>query len=431
MIDGTDQPGFGGTTLSVTDEGPDAWKVIRKKDGHMLLTANWKLSEDGNTLTDEFSLIAPNGSASTVNYVYKRTGGGAGFAGDWVSTSEAVNFVYLLQIRPYEGDGLSIIDSSSELTRNMKLDGKEYPNAGPNAAIVVASSIRQLDEHTLELRDRGSNSKSFSTREIKLSSDLNTLTMTQQGSGRSEPQIFVFERVADNPFVGDWKLSPSKSKLTDEMKVESAGGDKYTFNFGGGNETIAVDGRDQPGGYGTTLSVAVEGPNAWKVIRKKDGRMLITANWTLSKDGSTLTDDFTGINANGSSYNLKYLYQRTGGGSGFSGDWVSTSEAVNTVVVLQVRPYEGDGLSFINLSDGTTTNLKFDGKDYPVQGANVTGLTSSIRRVNEHTLEMNGKFNGKPRNTQQVELSSDLKSLTMTVHRVGRSVPNILVFERQ
>jgi hypothetical protein len=32
--------------------------------------------------------------------------------------------------------------------------------------------------------------------------------------------------------------------------------------------------------------------------------------------------------------------------------------------------------------------------------------------------------------TQQIILSSDLKTLTMTVHIVGRSEPNILLFER-
>jgi hypothetical protein len=31
---------------------------------------------------------------------------------------------------------------------------------------------------------------------------------------------------ADDPMVGDWKLNPQKSKLTDEMKVTSLGGNK-------------------------------------------------------------------------------------------------------------------------------------------------------------------------------------------------------------
>jgi hypothetical protein len=43
-----------------------------------------------------------------------------------------------------------------------------------------------------------------------------------------------------------------------------------------GPETIVVDGTDQPGHYGTTLSVVSEG-DTWKVIRKKDGRMQISA----------------------------------------------------------------------------------------------------------------------------------------------------------
>jgi hypothetical protein len=238
-------------------------------------------------------------------------------------------------------------------------------------------------------------------------------------------------RAADNPFVGDWRLNASRSKLTDVMKIESNGGNKYTFNFGAGPETIVVDGADQPGHYGTTLSVAIEG-DTWKVIRKRDGRTQISAIWSLSEDGSTLTDHFTGFNANGSSYSLNYEYKRKAGGSGFAGEWVSRSESVNSVVMLQVRPYEGDGLSFIEPATDIKRNVRFDGKDYPNLGPNAaTGSTSSIRRVNEHSLEMTYKINGEVIYTQQIELSSDSNTLTMTRHIADESETNIRVFERQ
>jgi hypothetical protein len=207
----------------------------------------------------------------------------------------------------------------------------------------------------------------------------------------------------DDPFVGDWKLNPSRSKMTDVMKVESLGANKYTFNFGAGPETIVIDGTDQPGHYGTTLSIAIVG-DTWRVIRKRDGRMQISAIWSLSEDGSTLTDHFTGFNANGSTYNLNYVYKRKTGGSGFSGEWVSTSETVNSAVTLQVRPYEGDGLSFIEPSTDVIRNVKFDGKDYPNLGPNATpGSTSSIRRVNGHDIEMTYKINGKVLYTQHID----------------------------
>jgi len=237
---------------------------------------------------------------------------------------------------------------------------------------------------------------------------------------------------ANDPFVGEWKLIPSKSKLTDVMKVASVAGNKYAFDFGGGPETIAADGTDQPAGFSTTLSVTIEAPDSWKVVRKKDGHVLLTGIWHLSKDGNTLMDDYTEFAPNGSSTNVKYVYKRTAGTSGFAGTWESTSETVNSVFVIKVQPYEGDGLSFIDSSEGVTKSVKFDGKDYPNVGANVpAGLVSSARRVDQHTLEVTDKFNGKVADTQEIQLSSDGKTLTMTVHTAGRTEPNILVFERQ
>src|SRR6201998_1064096 len=90
---------------------------------------------------------------------------------------------------------------------------------------------------------------------------------------------------ANDPFVGKWKANPSKSKLNDEMKVEAAGANKYTFTFGPGQvDTVLADGTDQPGMSGTTLSVTVKGPNNWEVVRKIKDRMLLKAEWTLSED---------------------------------------------------------------------------------------------------------------------------------------------------
>jgi hypothetical protein len=76
--------------------------------------------------------------------------------------------------------------------------------------------------------------------------------------------------------------------------------------------------------------------------------------------------------------------------------------------------------------------VKFDGKEYPDQGPKVAkGSVSSGRRVNERTLELTHKINGKTTATEQIELSPDLKTLTMTVHTMGKTKPDILVFERQ
>ena len=235
----------------------------------------------------------------------------------------------------------------------------------------------------------------------------------------------------DDPFVGKWKLNPSKSQLTDQMKVEAAGANKYALNLGGGSvETIVADGTDQPGIFGTTLSITVEGPDTWKVVRKRDGRTMLTGIWKLSKDGKTLSDTFRANQPDGSTLSLDYVYERISAGSGFVGTWESTNEKVNSVFEFQIQPYQGDGLSFITPSEHETQNMRFDGKEYLDVGPDVpAGTVSSGRRVNERTLELTDKISGKVATTRRIELSSDLKTLTMTVLPVGQRKPNILVFD--
>jgi hypothetical protein len=248
--------------------------------------------------------------------------------------------------------------------------------------------------------------------------------------------VFLFTGTlwaATDPFAGTWKLNPAKSKLTDQMKVEAAGPNKYTFIFSGDNkESIVADGTDQAGIFGTTFAVTVLSPNQWKLVRKTDGHMTISAIWNLSSDGNTLTDNFTGYRADSSTSNLVYKYKRTAGTSGFAGTWESTAEQVNSVYEMQLETFADDGLSFINPAQKMTKNIKFDGKDYAAEGPNLpAGYATSGRRLSDHAVELTDKIDGKVLDTQQAEVSSDGKTLTITTHIPGQAKPNIQVFERQ
>ena len=239
---------------------------------------------------------------------------------------------------------------------------------------------------------------------------------------------------ADNPFVGKWKLDGAKSRLPDEMKVKKVSANAYAFAFEGGGyaETIVADGTDQPGVFGTTFSVTIMGPNRWKVVRKTNGKMLLSGNWKLSQDGNRLDDDFTMIQPDGSPFNVSYVYKRAAPGPGFAGTWESTSETVNSVFEVEIRPYEEDGLAFIIPAEGVTKNLKFDEKDYGYERPNVKAeFASSMRRVDALTLEMTNKVNGKVAGTEEVKLSPDFKILTMTLHPPGGGRPEIRVFDRE
>ncbi|HEY5060997.1 MAG TPA: hypothetical protein VII52_05645, partial [Gemmatimonadaceae bacterium] len=111
VVDGSDQPGVSGTLLSVQAEAPDTWIVKRRMGSRLLLEATWKLSKGDSTLTDYFRGFELDGSTLSVEYVYRRSGGGSGggsgFAADWQSITETMNSPFLLEVKEFQGDGLS------------------------------------------------------------------------------------------------------------------------------------------------------------------------------------------------------------------------------------------------------------------------------------------------------------------------------------
>jgi len=68
---------------------------------------------------------------------------------------------------------------------------------------------------------------------------------------------------------------------------------------------------------------------------------------------------------------------------------------MNSPYLIEVKAFDGDGLSFITPSEHQTENLKFDGKGYPNEMPNAgPGVTSSVRRVDERNLVMTNKADG-------------------------------------
>lgn len=238
---------------------------------------------------------------------------------------------------------------------------------------------------------------------------------------------------ATDPIAGNWKLDASRSKLFDEMKVAAAGPNAYALNFGGDNiETIVANGTDQPGLFGTTFAITVLDDHHLKCVRKNDGRTTISAIWELSADGNTLTDHFTGYRADGTTSNLLYTYTRAAGSTGFAGTWDSVETQVNSKYEMQIEPYDNGGLSFITPAQKMAKKIKFDGKDYAGEGPNLpAGYVTSGRRTSDHALELTDKINAKVLDTQDVEVSADGQTLTVTTNIPGRSKPNIQVFVRE
>lgn len=238
---------------------------------------------------------------------------------------------------------------------------------------------------------------------------------------------------ANDPFVGKWKLDISRSRYIDQFEVEAAGPNRYAFTFEHyPTETIVADGTDQPGVAGTTLAATMEDAHTWHILRKQAGHVIVSAVWTLSDDGRTLRDAFTGTQPDGVTSTDHLLYRRTAGKAGVVGVWESTDVKLTAdqAYELQIEPYGDHALSFATSVKGAPVKtVTFDGQDHPVAGVN--GATTSGRRAGEQDLEVTNNAGGKFVDRREYRLSPDGKTLTMTVHPTHQTMPSVFVFERE
>lgn len=101
----------------------------------------------------------------------------------------------------------------------------------------------------------------------------------------------------------------------------------------------------------------------------------------------------------------------------------------------------GDGIKFtVDLvgTDGSKSHWGFtanyDGKDVPVTGDSLYGDTVSVTRIDERTIQIVGKFKGKPTTTHMITVSADGKTRTSTAKgtdKNGKPVDSVSYYEKQ
>ena len=237
----------------------------------------------------------------------------------------------------------------------------------------------------------------------------------------------------DDSFVGKWKFNPDKSQLNGlTYKVDQPGTGQLKFTFGDYTETFTL-GKEHVSKYGNTWLITQSGPNAWKWVQKRDGKVTSDAMWTVADDGATSTYVSTEMRPDGSSSHDETKLKRTAGGtSGLVGTWESTEIKVGSSTVIEMAKWGGNGYSMKSPAFREETDFKLDGKDYTPKGPRVAKSTTvSGKAIDAHTMELTYKLKGKTTETDRWELSADGKTLTDTINFSGESKHEVDVYERQ
>jgi hypothetical protein len=239
--------------------------------------------------------------------------------------------------------------------------------------------------------------------------------------------------VAQNPFVGTWKLNQEKSQLAgDTIKFNPAAGESIELAAGGITYSFRADGKPYAVPSGNVAIWRQTSPDSWTTeYRKPDGKLMSTDNWKLSSDQKNLTVTSSGVKANGDLYTDTEEYARTEGTGGLLGAWKSTSVKLSSPNELTIQEAGLDGLILKIAALKATAVTNFDGKEVAVDGPDVpSGLRLSLTRTGPYKFRLVEKLNGSLMDSSEYTVSADGQTMTAVGGAAG-DPPSTSVWEKQ
>lgn len=230
--------------------------------------------------------------------------------------------------------------------------------------------------------------------------------------------------LADNPFVGRWKLDPSRSRqMADRLHYVDLGGGRMRFDDGAAvRYDFALDGKPHRSGEARSMTWRPLGPGRWETTLTIAGRRAETATRALSADGNTLTVHARGVLPDGTAYTHDQRYDRVGAGEGLAGTWRGGAVDTNGMPDGYLISEAGDGVVTWEIpTDRQRLVGRFDGSDMTLAGPHVpAGITFAMTRVSERELRYVMKVEGEPGQYGTVTISDDGDTFTEESWPSGR-----------
>lgn len=198
-IDGKDypRPGFSGQTVSWTRVSDTVFESSIKRDGALIASGRWTLSDGGRHLTQATIPVRANGDNDINIIEYVRTAGdGITLLGEWkpISSHSAVPDLFVITL---VDDELQVFyPKYGFIVYTMRLDGRRYRLTSPNAAAGASSAAEGLEPRMLR-RITYQNEEPTLEAAMSVSADGETMTVTTRNpsSSRSdESSIVIYER---------------------------------------------------------------------------------------------------------------------------------------------------------------------------------------------------------------------------------------------
>ena len=242
----------------------------------------------------------------------------------------------------------------------------------------------------------------------------------------------VYAWAAQSPFDGTWKFNLKNlpfHQMFGRPRILVLQNGTYQCLSCNPKYKVTADGTDQPipGSKGiSTMATKVVDNKTVLMTTKMDGKVFILEKVTASADGKMSTEE-TIYQAGKEPGHIKATYIRLASGPAgshvISGTW-QLQESITPGIIIKSSP---NGLMMSVF--GEAYDAKLDGKDYPVKGS--AGRTVSLKKVNNRSIDLTIKRDGKIAVVNHMTVSADGKTLTVKAETKAQNDTRSFTFTKQ
>jgi hypothetical protein len=244
--------------------------------------------------------------------------------------------------------------------------------------------------------------------------------------------------VAQSSFDGTWKTDLTRIQFSQKPDVFLLRSGEYQCKTCFPLIDVKADGMDHKitgHPYFDAVNIKIEDDRTIMETDKKDGKIVATSKFTVSKDGSTAAVEFTDSNASNSGpvtgkMSMARVDNGPVGSHAISGSWrITAVDSVSSNALFTTYKVKGNTLH-MSSTTGQSYTAKLDGTDASYKGD--PGITSvSVKRIDKNTLEETDKRDGQAHTVIRMMTSADGKTMQVAVHDLTSDQTNRFTMVKQ
>jgi hypothetical protein len=174
--DGTKTDTPGGATVAIQKQGEDSYHQTLWRKGKELSQSDWKLSDEGKTLTIHEFGTRPDGEKFDDTSTYARASGGTSLGGEWKTTSVKMGSPQTFAITIGADDQMTWDIPAMKATWKGKTNGTEAPAVGPTVPESLTLAVTRSSPRSLSMIEK-LKGKTLYTATYTVSEDGKTMTV--------------------------------------------------------------------------------------------------------------------------------------------------------------------------------------------------------------------------------------------------------------